>query len=127
MILRYNAKMNTDIYVAQSSFGGSGVFARKAISKGQLIEMCPVIVIPSDQRAQLQQPPLSRYLLDWENNQGAIALGFGSLYKQSTTPNAYLINNSPVERIQIYALNNISQDDEITLCYDHDGKNHPPA
>ena len=47
----------------------------------------------------------------------AIALGFGSIYNHSYTPNAKYKINSKEQTIIFTALENIKKDDEITVNY----------
>ena len=68
---------------------GRGVFARRPIEEGEIIERVPVIVIPAD---QVGDDPgrngLAGYVFAWGRGTVALALGYGSLYNHSYEPNA---------------------------------------
>ena len=82
--------------VSNRGKGGRGVFARKDIDAGQVIERVPVILIPESQ--VFGADPIARraariswYVFEWlETKRGyvALALGYGSIYNHSETPNA---------------------------------------
>lgn len=68
---------------------GRGVFARRTIAKGEMIERVPVLVMTEDEYAQgLAHTPLKDYCFAWGTDQVALALGYGSLYNHSYKPNA---------------------------------------
>ena len=76
--------------------GGRGVFARKNIDAGQVIERVPVILIPESQvfgadPIARRSARISWYVFEWlETKRGyvALSLGYGSIYNHSDTPNA---------------------------------------
>ena len=75
------------LYVAPSPLHGFGVFTDEAFASGDPIEECPVLVIPSPQRELIDRTVFSGYYYEWGQGEGALALGFGSLYNHSGTPN----------------------------------------
>lgn len=76
------------IEVRESPIHGRGVFATKKIKKGEIIEVCPVVVVDKKQVPFLEKTELGNYYFDWEKGKAAIALGFGSIYNHSYNPNA---------------------------------------
>src|SRR5215216_1019777 len=68
---------------------GRGVFARRAIKKGEEIERVPVLVMPAkDVKHGPDYTTLGTYCFHWERGKVAVALGYGSLYNHSYRPNA---------------------------------------
>lgn len=66
---------------------GRGVFATKSFTEGELIERCPIILIPSSQLKNLDRTTIYNYYFEWNGDAG-IALGLGSLYNHSYRANA---------------------------------------
>ena len=96
---------------------GRGVFARRAILKGEVIERVPVLVMTEDEYAQgLSQTPLKDYCFGWGTDQVALALGYGSLYNHSYKPNARYEDVGPATKAFV-ALRAIAAGDEITVNY----------
>ncbi len=107
------------LYFAPSALGGRGVFCAEDISKGSIIELCPIIRIPASEVDIIHQTELHDYYFVWgeKNDEAAIALGFGSLYNHSYTPNAEFVLCFDTETINIYAIEHISAGVEITFNY----------
>jgi uncharacterized protein len=96
---------------------GRGVFARRAIKKGEMIERVPVLVMTSDEYAKgLANTPLKDYCFCWGNDQVALALGYGSLYNHSYRPNARYEDVGPLTKAFI-AIRAIAKGEEITVNY----------
>jgi len=106
------------LYIASSSKGGRGVFTSEAIDEGSLIEICPIILLPPADLERIHQTQLHDYYFIWgEQGQGAIALGFGSLYNHASAPNATYEMDYDSQTIDIYCLRPINAGEEITICY----------
>lgn len=105
------------LYVAPSPLHGFGVFTDEPIAPGDVIEECPVLVIPADQRHLIDQTIFSGYYYEWDIGAGALALGFGSLYNHSYRPTARYdpADGSPV--LVISAVRAIKPESEITINY----------
>ena len=106
------------IYFKQISKKHRGVFARKKIKKGEVIEICPVIIMPKRDQKILDKTNLFSYYFYWgRNNTSAIALGYGSLYNHSYTPNAEYEENVRKKVIVFKAIRNIKKGEEILTNY----------
>src|ERR1700730_16798882 len=68
---------------------GRGVFARRVIRAGEVIERVPVLVLPlGDIKDADGWESLAGYCFMWGQGTVALALGYGSLYNHSFRPNA---------------------------------------
>ncbi len=114
-----------NVYISQSLIpnAGRGMFANKSIGRNEVIEICPVVIIPRYQVADLKKTALNHYYFDWGLDDGiheaAICLGFGSLYNHSYTPNATYIKVFDKDIIQFVSLKPIGKDEEITVNYNN--------
>ncbi|MCE2789591.1 MAG: EamA family transporter, partial [Saprospiraceae bacterium] len=107
------------LYIANSEGRGRGVFTTQNIEEGDIIEVCQIILIPKHQLPVIHKTKLHDYYFLWgeDLSECAIALGFGSLYNHETYPNANFILDLENETIDIFAIRQISEGEEITLNY----------
>ena len=103
---------------------GRGVVATRAIAKGERLERAPVIVLTSAELERLQGTLLARYYFEWgpDDEQGAIALGFGSLYNHSYDANAEYEFREDELAIDYFALRDIAAGEEISINYNNTGE-----
>lgn len=94
-----------------------GVFAKQNIKNGEVIETCPLIVVPKSDMSNLTESVLVTYFFYFGKNRLAIVLGFGSIYNHSYIPNAKYKINEKGQTITFSALKNIKKDEEITFNY----------
>ncbi len=108
-----------DLYVAQSEISGRGVFCGRDIPEGSLIEICQVIRIPAKDMANLKSTVLYDYYFEWgeSDQEGAIALGSGSIYNHSTSPNAKYLADYENDELQVISIKAIEAGTEITFNY----------
>src|SRR5271165_691861 len=113
------------VCVRKAAGKGRGVFARKAIKKGQIIERVPILLVPIDSLTDgLSNPVLTRFFYLWNKKNVAISLGYGSLYNHSYSPNAHYEHGTM--SIIYSALRNIAKGEEITVNYNGDPKDKSP-
>lgn len=110
-----------DLMIKESNPKGRGVFAARQFQADEIIEVCPVIALSSDDAAKLNDTHLYNYYFGWgrENKGAAIALGFGSLYNHSYSPNAKYRKNEADHTISIIAVKLIAAEDEILIKYNY--------
>lgn len=103
--------------VRRSGRKGRGVFARRPIRKGTIIERAPIILLPvGEVFGNAPRTKLADYVFVWGKDTVAVALGYGSLYNHSYQPNA--LYYSAGSRIQIFkAIRDIQAGEEITVNY----------
>lgn len=108
------------VYVGSTNCHGRGVFARRDLAAGELIEVCPVIVLGgADEQGLLDRTHLFDYYFAWgeHGELAAVALGYGSLYNHSYHANADHICDPLRGEIRISAHRPISRGEEITINY----------
>jgi SET domain-containing protein len=105
------------LFVGPSPLHGFGVFTDEAFASGDPIEECPVLVIPSPQRELIDQTVFSGYYYEWGEADGALALGFGSLYNHSYKPTARYDQAEGEPVLIISAIRPIRSGAEITINY----------
>ena len=113
------------LFIAPSPLGGRGVFTAAPIAEGSLIEVCPVIALSGKDRGQIDRTGLYDYYFIWgeEDQQCAIALGYGSLYNHSFEPNAEYRADFDGLTLDFYALKDIEAGEEVTVNYNGDPDN----
>lgn len=107
--------INPKIEAAASDLHGYGVFAVDDIAAGEILEECPVLVLP------LGSDALYDYRFRWPKvvnpRAYAIPLGFGSIYNHQDDPNADWESDES-RRIFIYrAIRDIPAGREIFISY----------
>jgi SET domain-containing protein len=102
---------------------GRGVVALRAFAAGETIERPPVIVIPKSEAPMIRDTRLAHYYFEWGDDcqQAAIALGYGSLYNHSYTPNARYEFRESEECLEFIALCAIEPGEEVTINYNNLG------
>ncbi|MBL7794365.1 MAG: SET domain-containing protein-lysine N-methyltransferase [Saprospiraceae bacterium] len=109
------------LYIAPSPKAGRGVFTSAPIEPDDVIEICPVIIVPEKDVPLIHQTYLHDYYFLWENKQCAIALGYGSLYNHSPLPNAEYYMDYDNQAISVYCIRPIQPGEEITISYTDEG------
>lgn len=109
------------VYISKSGIpdAGRGVYARRDIKKGEIVERCPIIEVPKHDVSKLKESILVTYFFYFGKSlqRLAIALGFGSIYNHSDKPNSTYKIKSKEKLIDFVALTDIKKDDEITFNY----------
>lgn len=126
-LLFYRLDMPRGLIVKKIKHKSRGVFAKKKFLKNEVIERSPVIVLNKKDSYLCEKTILDHYLFAWKNNQdGAIALGYGSLYNHSYHPNAFWEHDYRKRELIFRALKDIKKSEEITTNYNHDPKDKSP-
>lgn len=117
------------IYIANSKIenAGRGIFATRNIKIGEIIEVCPIILINEGEVPYIRKTKLHNYYFMWgdekENHKAAICLGLGSLYNHSYSPNATYKKHINDELIEFIAITDINKDQEISVNYNYGNPN----
>jgi uncharacterized protein len=93
---------------------GRGVFATRPIGKGETIEVCPTLEVPSDEISGR----LSDYVFESAESaqRSVLLLGYGMLYNHSSQANAEY-ETAGEQEIAFVARKPIAPGDEITIDY----------
>lgn len=116
------------LFITHSSLGGRGVFVGEDLPANSIIEICPVIILSEMDKEKVHETFLHDYYFLWgaDEKQAAIALGYGSLYNHSYSPNAQFIANIEEESITIESIAPIEAGSEITINYNGDVEDKTP-
>lgn len=108
-----------DITIDNSEGRGRGVFATRRFEPGETIEVCPVIALSEADARALDGTGLYDYYFGWgkEGKAAAIALGYGSLYNHSPSPNALHQKHAADGTISVIAVRRIERGEEIFIRY----------
>lgn len=117
------------VEIGKTKDKGRGVFATKKFIAGEIIEECPVIFINENEEKYIQKTILGKYIYAWhdDKNDGAIILGYGSIYNHSYSPNAEYVRDYKNNLLIYKAIENISVGDEITVNYNGETGNTNPV
>jgi uncharacterized protein len=117
-----------NLAIKKSKNRGRGVFTTSNLSKGNVIEICPIIIIPRNETRYIDKTFLYDYYFGWgkDRRQPAIALGYGSLYNHSFKPNAVYKKDLKKNLLVFKALENIKKGQEIFVNYNSDPLNQTP-
>ena len=115
------------LYIADSDGRGRGVFTAHEVHEGDLIEICPTIMIPAEQLALIDQTILYDYYFLWPGDEGlsCLALGYGSIYNHAELPNASITFDLSEFTIIVMAIKDIEAGGEIFLNYQGEVENPP--
>ncbi len=108
---------STLIEIRQTSGKGRGVFARELIASGTVFERVPLLVIPAGEILDGGYSGfLAAYIFEYRKGKVALALGYGSLYNHSYSPNARY-DDAGKQIKEFMALRDIQPGEEITINY----------
>lgn len=112
------------IEIKQSPLGDGefnrGVFAVRAIKKGELLHEAPVIAYPNSEHEHIEKTALSDYAFEYGIHHSAILLGYGMLFNHSYEPNATYEINFDNHTFDFFAYTDIAEGEEILINYNGD-------
>jgi len=106
-----------DLYVAPSPVHGMGVFAGRDFRKGEVLEVCPVLLVKPNEIKHLDKTSLCNHYFEWPDGGGALAMGYGSLYNHSWAATARAEHDFDTETLTYTAARRIKKGEEITINY----------
>lgn len=99
---------------------GRGVFATRAISKGEIIEVAPVVTVDKDNVVENGNAP-DGYLLQWDEDtpgeEFAMPLGYVMLYNHSDKPTLEIESDLEEYTMTVTAARDIKVGEELTWNY----------
>ncbi|KKU09373.1 MAG: hypothetical protein UX13_C0042G0009 [Candidatus Woesebacteria bacterium GW2011_GWB1_45_5] len=119
--------MNQKIEVRRTGKKGRGVFALRDFKTGEIIENCPVLTFNTKERKHLEKTQLNYYVYPWRSTRGAaLALGYGSIYNHSFSPNADWKQSFKTNSMVYRAIKLIKKGKEITVNYNSEPDDKTP-
>jgi uncharacterized protein len=103
-----------------------GLIATQHLKPHQLIERCPIILIPIRQEKALTQTVLGKYYYEWTNKHHIFVLGYAALINHSYQPTARYAFNYRSKEMIITAFRDIKPGDEITVNYNYEPDDNSP-
>lgn len=108
---------STMIEIKRTRGKGRGVFARVLIPAGTVFERAPLLVMSAREALESEHSNvLPAYVFEYGKGKVALALGFGSLYNHSYSPNARY-DDAGGQIKEYRALRDIQPGEEITINY----------
>lgn len=107
------------LYIDNTKDKGRGVFTRKKIAEGTIIEISPVIVMNGDDRKLLDQTLLHDYIFVWGKNkdQCCMALGYIAVYNHAYQSNCEYFMDYDDHIMYIKTVRAIHAGEELTINY----------
>ena len=109
------------VYIAKSKVknAGRGVFAARNLKRGEVIERCPVLVLPRNDYLLVKKTELRNYYFMWGKSTSAICFGYGSMYNHSYESNATYRKRIKEKIIDFIAIKSLKKGEEITVNYNY--------
>ncbi|KAH9851569.1 hypothetical protein C2E23DRAFT_895739 [Lenzites betulinus] len=99
---------------------GRGVYACREIPSQTLVEVSPVLLFTSEEYEKHgRHTALDHYTFKWRDGRMALALGLGSLFNHSQSPNVSYTTDSATESIRYITTRKVLQDEELCIFYGH--------
>ncbi|MGN6491708.1 MAG: SET domain-containing protein [Agriterribacter sp.] len=113
------------LYIDGTKDKGRGVFTRKKIAAGTVVETAPVIVMSGEDRKLLDQTLLHDYIFIWGKNkdQCCMALGYIPVYNHSYQSNCEYFMDYDDETMFIKTVRAIDAGEELTINYNGNWNN----
>jgi uncharacterized protein len=110
------------LFVAQTETMGRGVFTKKNIAEGTVIEISPVIVMENQDRKHLDQTLLHDYIFEWgkDKKQCCMALGLVPVYNHSYQSNCEYFMDFDEATIMVKTVREIKAGEQLTINYNGD-------
>jgi uncharacterized protein len=122
--------IKTYLYIAETERKGRGMFTKKPIKAGTLIESAPVIVMTGEERKLIDQTLLYNYIFEWQPG-GAdmccMALGNIPIYNHSYASNCEYLMDYEKSEMYIQAVRDIEAGEELTINYNGNWDDRTPV
>lgn len=106
------------IRIGKTKKYGRGIFATKNISKGELIEASPVLVIDKWEAIEVCSTVINNYVFSWKDDESsALAFGHGSLFNHSKRQNVTYESNFADQTVEFYAEKDIKKGQQLFIDY----------
>jgi SET domain-containing protein len=112
-----------NIYIKETKAKGRGVFTKRRLAAGTVVETAPVIVMTAEDRMYLDKTLLHDYIFEWEPDgvkMCCMALGIVSIFNHSYESNCEYFMNYEEETMQVVTIRDIDAGEELTINYNGD-------
>ncbi len=108
-----------ELYIKKIRSKGRGVFCTIDLNEGDIIEVCPVILLTPQDCKLIDKTTLYHYYFQWGNDgkSGGMVLGYGPMYNHSYDPNSIYEAFYDKAIWRIKARRHIPANTEITINY----------
>jgi uncharacterized protein len=112
------------IVVQYSTIEGRGLFATRNLRAGTIVEVAPVLLIPTDQVDLVDDTELRWYVFDWDGETTGVVLGKASMCNHSDEPNAELFLDDAEQgpMAELVVTRPVRKGEELLIDY---GPDHP--
>ncbi|KIK69616.1 hypothetical protein GYMLUDRAFT_236120 [Collybiopsis luxurians FD-317 M1] len=111
---------STGCRIQHSEEKGRGVYASRKIPKQTVVEISPVLLFGAEEYEKHgKYTVLDHYTFKWKDGRMALALGLGSLFNHSNSPNVSYTLNPQTESIRYETVRDINEDEELCIFYGH--------
>ena len=107
------------LYIKSTKRKGRGVYCDRPILKDEIIEECPLLIIPGNEYDRFETTKLADYFFTFDKsaNTQALVLGFGSIYNHKRLANANYWIDMEARTMTIDAAEYIDKHMEICINY----------
>ncbi len=108
------------IEVCRSARHGRGLFATRDVAPGQLVAVCPVLLLDAEDRVAVEDTPVANMLVEWDDDgAAAIPLGEIALVNHADTPNCELVTDDTEAgpNVELWSCEPVARGDELTIDY----------
>ena len=111
-------------HVTDSPLGGRGVFASESIGAGEVVEICPVLIVPAVDLDALEATSLRDHWYGWgDDGDAAVAMGHGSFYNHADDASVTYEVHDELDALVMRARRDIAEGEELTIDYTGAGEN----
>lgn len=122
--------VKTYLYIGQTARKGRGIFTKKPVKAGTVIENAPVIVMTGEERMLLDQTMLYNYIFEWQPagaNMCCMALGNIPIYNHSYASNCEYFMDYEKHEMYIQTVRDIDAGEELTINYNGNWNDTTPV
>ncbi|KAJ3763320.1 cytidine deaminase-like protein [Lentinula raphanica] len=106
--------------IQHSESKGRGVYASRRIERNTVIEISPVLFFGIEEYEKHGKfTILDHYTFKWKDGRMALALGLGSLFNHSSSPNVSYKLDHQTDSIRYETARDIEEDEELCIFYGH--------
>ena len=117
------------LFIADSPQKGKGVFTKKDLPAGTVIEVSPVLVFNAAERSKLEETALYNYIFEWgeDGSKCCVAFGYISMYNHQSPANCEYVMYFDDALMKITTMQAIEKGAELTINYSTDWDAEKPV